>query len=73
LPWCNRPEHSTLDARCESVLSAESNGSWFFAQLAPDGCAVKVTASGLTGGDRTQQKSLHVDGSRQSSLALYWQ
>ena len=61
-----------LDARGESVLSAESNGPWFFAQLAPGAYAVKVTPTGLTGGDRTQQKSVRIDGSRQSSLDFYW-
>ena len=62
-----------LNARGEPVLTAESNGPWFFAQLAPGDYAVKVTPTGLTGGDRTQQKSVHVDGSRQSSLDFYWQ
>lgn len=62
-----------LDERGESVLSAESNGPWFFAQLAPGDYAVRVTPTGLTGGDRTQQKSVHVDGSRPSSLDFYWQ
>ena len=61
-----------LNARGESVLSAESNGPWFFAQLAPGDYAVKVTLTSLTGGDRTQQKSVHVDGSRQSSLDFDW-
>jgi hypothetical protein len=61
-----------LDARGESVLTAESNGPWFFAQLAPGDYAVKVTPTGLTAGDRTQQKSVHVDGSRQTSLDFYW-
>jgi hypothetical protein len=62
-----------LNARGESVLSAESNGPWFFAQLAPGDYTVKVAPTGLTGGDLTQQKSVHIDGSRQSSLDFFWQ
>jgi hypothetical protein len=39
--------------------------------MAPGNYAVKVTPTVLTGGARTQQKSVDVDGSRQSALDFY--
>jgi hypothetical protein len=61
-----------LDAHSGPVLSAESKGPWFFAQLPPGNYSVEVTPTGLRGQDETQRKAFHVDRSGQSRLDFYW-
>ncbi len=45
-----------LDANKAPVLSAESSGPWFYAQLPPGDYSVEVTPTGLRGEDQTQRK-----------------
>lgn len=61
-----------LDARNGQVLSAESKGPWFFAQLPPGGYSVEVTPTGLRGQGETQRKTVRIDGSSRSQLDFYW-
>jgi len=51
----------------ETILSAQSQGPWFFAKLSPG--AYRVKASVL---NQTQQQTVRVAGSRQSRLNFYW-
>ena len=61
-----------LDANQSPVLSAESKGPWFYAQLPPGDYSVEVTPSGLRGEDQTQRQAVHLDGSNQSQMDFYW-
>ena len=58
---------NALDSRGGVVLSAQSNGPWFFAQLAPGTYTIEV---GIL--DQTQRQTVRVDSSRQSQLNFYW-
>lgn len=60
-----------LDAHGETILSVESEGPWFFAQLTPGNYTVEVTAPGPTD-QQSQRKKVHILGSRQSQLNFYW-
>lgn len=55
-----------LDPSGAVVLSAESNGPWFFTQLPPDAYTVEVSALG-----QSQRQTTRV-GPRQSRLNFYW-
>lgn len=55
-----------LDASGAVVLSAESNGPWFLAQLHPDVYTVEVSALG-----QSQRQTARV-GAQQSRLNFYW-
>jgi hypothetical protein len=61
-----------LDTRGDPVLTAQSKGPWFFAQLPAGDYSVEVTPTGLRGQDETQRKSFNVDGSGQTRLDFYW-
>lgn len=61
-----------LDTRGDPVLTAQSKGPWFFAQLPPGDYSVEVTPTGLRGQDETQRKAFKLDGSGQSRLDFYW-
>ncbi|RKT44548.1 carboxypeptidase-like regulatory domain-containing protein [Thiocapsa rosea] len=61
-----------LDARGGPILSAQSKGPWFFAQLPPGDYSVEVTPTGLRGQDETQRKTFSLDGSGQSRFDFYW-
>ncbi len=54
-------------ARGETVLSAKSDGPWFFAQLPPGAYTVNVDALG-----RTQGQAVRIGGGRQSRLNFFW-
>jgi hypothetical protein len=56
-----------IDARGETVLSAKSEGPWFFAQLPPGAYTVDVDALG-----QTQGQTVRIGGARQSRLNFYW-
>ena len=62
-----------LDARSGPVLTAESKGPWFYAQLPPGDYSVEVTPTGRRGQDETQRKTVHLDGSGQARFDFYWQ
>ncbi|MFB1487510.1 MULTISPECIES: carboxypeptidase-like regulatory domain-containing protein [unclassified Thiocapsa] len=61
-----------LDAHSGPVLTAQSKGPWFFAQLPAGDYSVEVTPTGLRGQDETQRKTFNLDGSGQSRLDFYW-
>lgn len=61
-----------LDSRGGPILTAESKGPWFLAQLPAGDYSVEVTPTGLRGQDETQRKSFSLDGSGQSRLDFYW-
>jgi hypothetical protein len=61
-----------LDAHKRPVLTAESKGPWFYAQLPPGNYSVEVTPTGQRGDGQTQRKAVHVDGSSQSKMDFYW-
>ncbi|WP_242470779.1 carboxypeptidase-like regulatory domain-containing protein [Thiocystis violacea] len=61
-----------LDARRESVLTAESKGPWFYAQLPPGDYSLEVTPTGPRGQDETQRKDVHLGASGQSRVDFYW-
>ncbi|MDG4560571.1 MAG: carboxypeptidase-like regulatory domain-containing protein [Candidatus Competibacter sp.] len=54
------------DKRGETVLSAMSNGPWFYAQLPPGTYTVEVSTP-----DQTQRQPVTI-GTRQSRLNFYW-
>lgn len=56
-----------IGARGETILSAKSNGPWFFAQLPPGVYTVDVDAMG-----RTQGQTVRISNARQSHLNFYW-
>ncbi|CDI01652.1 conserved exported hypothetical protein [Candidatus Competibacter denitrificans Run_A_D11] len=56
-----------LDSRGEVVLSANSKGPYFLAQIPPGTYTVAVSTA-----DHTQQQSVRIDGPRQSQLNFYW-
>ena len=55
-----------VDKRGETVLSAASNGPWFYAQLPPGTYTVEVSTP-----DQTQRQPVTI-GARQSRLNFYW-
>ncbi len=61
-----------LGANQAPVLTAESSGPWFYAQLPPGDYSVEVTPTGRRGEDQTQRKAVHLDGSSQSKMDFYW-
>lgn len=61
-----------MDAQKGRVLTAESNGPWFYAQLPPGDYSVEVTPTGQRGDDQTQHKAAQLDGSNQSKMDFYW-
>ncbi|SDW21607.1 carboxypeptidase-like regulatory domain-containing protein [Thiocapsa roseopersicina] len=61
-----------LDAQGGPILTAESKGPWFLAQLPAGDYSVDVTPTGLRGQDETQRKTFSLDGSGQSRLDFYW-
>ncbi|HRX71930.1 MAG: carboxypeptidase regulatory-like domain-containing protein [Candidatus Competibacteraceae bacterium] len=58
---------SIMDESGKTVLNAESQGPWFFAQLPPG--AYRVEANVL---NQTQQQAVRVSSTRQSHLNFYW-
>ncbi|MBK1709112.1 hypothetical protein EDC29_10963 [Marichromatium gracile] len=61
-----------LDGRHGSVLTAVSQGPWFYAQLPPGDYSVEVIPSGERGEDQIQRKAVHLDGANPSKLDFYW-
>jgi hypothetical protein len=59
------------DARGEMVLTAESKGPWFFAQLAPGDYTVEASVPGQAQ-QQPQRQTAHIEGSRQSRLDFRW-
>jgi len=59
-----------LDARGETVLTAESKGPWFFAQLAPGDYTVEASVPGQA--QQPQRQTAHIQGSGQSRLDFRW-
>ncbi|QQS55516.1 MAG: carboxypeptidase regulatory-like domain-containing protein [Candidatus Competibacteraceae bacterium] len=55
-----------VDQRGETVLRAESNGPWFYAQLPPGAYTVEASTP-----DQTQRQPVTI-GARQSRLNFYW-
>ncbi len=55
-----------VDKRGETVLSAASNGPWFYAQLPPGTYTVEISTP-----DQTQRQPVTI-GTRQSRLNFYW-
>ncbi|MCB1823988.1 MAG: carboxypeptidase regulatory-like domain-containing protein [Candidatus Competibacteraceae bacterium] len=55
-----------VDKRGETVLSAASNGPWFYAELPPGTYTVEVSTP-----DQTQRQPVTI-GARQSQLNFYW-
>jgi hypothetical protein len=60
-----------LDPRGETVLTAESKGPWFFAQLAPGDYTVEASIPGPAQQQPQRQKT-HIEGSGQSRLDFRW-
>ena len=60
-----------LDARGETVLTAESKGPWFFAQLAPGDYTVEASVPGEAQ-RQPQRQTVHIEGSSQSRLDFRW-
>lgn len=59
------------DARGETVLTAESKGPWFFAQLAPGNYTVEASVSGQAQ-QQPKRQTVRIGGSRQSRLDFRW-
>lgn len=62
---------SIVDAKDAPILTADSKGPWFLAQLAPGNYAVEVTLPDQTG-QKTQRQTVNIAGSGQSRLDFYW-
>jgi hypothetical protein len=62
-----------LDANQSPVLSAESDGPWFYVQLLPGDYSVEVTPTGHRGEDQTQRKTVHLNGASKSKMDFYWE
>lgn len=60
-----------LDARGGTVLTAESKGPWFFAQLAPGDYTVEASAPGQAQ-QQPQRQTAHIERSGQSRLDFRW-
>lgn len=60
-----------LDTHGGTILTADSKGPWFLAQLAPGDYTVEVIVPGQTG-QPPQRKTVHIAGSGQSRLDFYW-
>lgn len=60
-----------LDARGGTVLTAESQGPWFFAQLPPGNYVVDVSTPGQ-GLQQPQRQEVHIGDSGQSRLDFRW-
>lgn len=59
-----------LDARAATVLTAESKGPWFFAQLAPGDYTVEASLPDHT--QQPQRQEAHIESSGQSRLDFRW-
>jgi hypothetical protein len=60
-----------LDARGGTILTAESKGPWFFAQLAPGDYTVEASVTDQAQGQPQRQK-VHIESSGQSRLDFRW-
>lgn len=60
-----------LDARGETILTAESKGPWFFAQLTPGDYTVEASISGEAR-RQPQRQTVQIKGSGQSRLEFRW-
>lgn len=60
-----------LDARGETILTAESKGPWFFAQLAPGDYTVEASVPGQAQ-QQPQRQTVHIQGSGQTRLDFRW-
>ncbi|MBK8752711.1 MAG: carboxypeptidase regulatory-like domain-containing protein [Candidatus Competibacteraceae bacterium] len=60
-----------LDSHGGSVLSVESKGPWFLAQLPPGDYVVEASATDQAS-QQPQRKTAHIEGSGQSRLDFYW-
>lgn len=62
-----------LDARGETILTAESKGPWFFAQLAPGDYTVEASVPGeARARQQPQRQTAQIKGSGQSRLEFRW-
>ena len=59
-----------LDARGATILSAESKGPWFFAQLAPGDYTVETSVPGQAQ-QQSQRQTVHIKHSGQSRLDFH--
>lgn len=56
-----------LDSHGGVILSAKSNGPWFFVQLPPGTYTIEVSIP-----DQLQRQTVRIEGARQSQLNFYW-
>lgn len=59
------------DARGRTILTTQSKGPWFLAQLTPGNYTVEVSVPGQAK-QQPQSQTAHVEDSRQSRLNFYW-
>jgi len=59
------------DTRGGTILTAESKGPWFFAQLAPGDYIVEASVPGQAQ-QQPQRQKVHIEGSGQSKLDFRW-
>lgn len=58
------------DTHGAAILTAESNGPWFLAQLAPGDYTVEASVPGQA--QQPPRQTAHIEGSRQSRLDFRW-
>jgi hypothetical protein len=63
---------SILDTKNSPVLTAVSEGPWFYVQLAPGTYNVEVTPTGARGEGQTQRKTVNLGDSGRAQMDFYW-